>query len=278
MAGWNPTLATGMPEIDAQHQELFRRANEVDVALAEGRYASETVELVRFLAEYCEKHLSTEQALMHRTRYPATAAHLEQHAWFRRTMHSIQRDLAVGGPREEIALRLNELVLGWFVKHIGSTDRALGKFLQDTRALSAPSRLGFDDPPTIGIPSIDAQHQALFGHAARFEEAVSSRAPAYQLEELFDFLAHYVRVHFEAEEALMREAAYPELAAHAHEHQEFLRRLGHLVPLWEVEGESEVLVNVLLGFIHPWLTGHVNSTDARLGAFLAAHPHAGPAR
>jgi hemerythrin len=268
MSGWNPTLSIGVPEIDDQHRELFRRAHEVDMALSEGRFASETVELVRFLAEYCEKHLSTEQALMMRTRYPGTAAHLQQHTWFRQTMQAIQRDLAVGGPREEIATRLNELVLAWFVKHIGSTDRALGAFLKESLAVAAPSSPGFGAPPPIGVPSIDGQHQALFGYATRFEEAANAGAPGRQLEELFGFLADYARVHFEAEEALMREAGYPEIAQHAFEHQEFLRRLNQLVPLWEAEGDSNVLVQVLLGFIHPWLTEHVSSVDARLGAFV----------
>jgi hemerythrin-like metal-binding protein len=63
----------------------------------------------------------------------------------------------------------------------------------------------------IGVSGIDAQHQALFVHAARFDAAVARREPNDQLAELFGSLARYAAEHFEAEERLRRDDLPPVL-------------------------------------------------------------------
>jgi hemerythrin len=130
MERWRPEMSVGVEEIDLQHQEIFRRAAEADEALGAGRSADETDALVEFLIGYCETHFAHEQRLMHRTRYPGLAEHVPQHAWFVREVRRAQQDLAAGAPDDEVALRLNELLLSWLVKHIGSHDRALAEWLR----------------------------------------------------------------------------------------------------------------------------------------------------
>ena len=130
MERWRPEMAVGVEEIDAQHQEIFRRAAAADEALGAGRSAAETDELVEFLIGYCETHFAHEQRLMHRVQYPGLAEHVPQHAWFVREVRKAQRDLAAGAPDDEVALRLNELLLSWLVKHIGTFDKALAAWLR----------------------------------------------------------------------------------------------------------------------------------------------------
>jgi hemerythrin len=88
----------------------------------------------------------------------------------------------------------------------------------------------------IGVPWIDAQHQALFLRAERFAAASRAGEPGYRLEELFTFLSNYTLEHFAAEERYMREVGYPDLA--------------------------------LLGFLDLWLTEHIGSIDQRIGDFV----------
>jgi hemerythrin-like metal-binding protein len=61
----------------------------------------------------------------------------------------------------------------------------------------------------IGVPEIDAQHEALFERAALFAAAVQARRPPDRLEELFDFLAAYALEHFDLEERTMAKLGYP---------------------------------------------------------------------
>ena len=131
MERWKPEMSVGNPEIDAQHQEIFRRAESADEALGAGLSADETDRLVEFLVGYCETHFANEQRLMHRVKYPRIAEHLPQHAWFVKEVRAVQRDLAAGAPDDEVAMRLDELLLSWLVKHIGSHDRLLADWLRE---------------------------------------------------------------------------------------------------------------------------------------------------
>jgi hemerythrin-like metal-binding protein len=126
---------------------------------------------------------------------------------------------------------------------------------------------------SIGVPEIDAQHQALFEKAACFEAAVKAREPNHRLAELFGFLSRYATVHLGAEERLLRETRYPGLPEHVRQHADFQRRLGALVPHWESEGASTALLLALVGFLDLWLRDHVTSSDQRIGDYLRARAH-----
>ena len=119
----------------------------------------------------------------------------------------------------------------------------------------------------IGVPQIDAQHEALFERAARLDAAFLAGEPNKRLEELFAFLAGYVLEHFVDEEQLMRKMGYPRFGSHVQEHADFKRRLRSLVPQWDAEGESQALLTALLGFLDSWLTEHVSKSDQAIGEF-----------
>ena len=120
----------------------------------------------------------------------------------------------------------------------------------------------------LGVAEIDAQHKALFEVAGRFSAAVEARESGAVLEELFAFLAEYALDHFAAEERLMREVGYPELAQHIQEHTLFKRQLASLVPQWSSEGASPAVLMALRGFLELWLTEHVTTSDQRIGDYV----------
>ncbi len=139
MLAWSSKLATGVPDIDAQHQELFRRAHAADAALGDGRFGAETTELLGYLADYCATHFDMERRLMARAGFPRQAEHAAEHAWFTLALRSLSRDLALG-KTEGLAMRLNELVLSWLVKHIDSTDKQLAAYLVACRSVGGEVR------------------------------------------------------------------------------------------------------------------------------------------
>jgi len=117
----------------------------------------------------------------------------------------------------------------------------------------------------IGIAEIDAQHMALFEMAEWFAAAVEAREGPGVLEELFGFLAEYALDHFAAEERVMREVDFPQLAQHAQEHVRFKRQLASLVSQWSSEGASPAVLLALRGFLELWLAEHVTTSDQRIG-------------
>lgn len=120
----------------------------------------------------------------------------------------------------------------------------------------------------IGVAEVDEQHEALFEVAGRLDAAARVRKPVDHLEESFAFLAEYALDHFAAEERVMREIGYPQLAQHMQEHALLKRQLASLVPQWSSEGASPAVLMALRGFLEHWLAEHVTTSDKRIGDFV----------
>jgi hemerythrin len=126
---WSEKLSVGVDEIDAQHQELYRRVNAFLEALAEKRGAPELEPLVRYLGDYAREHFAEEQRLMEFCFYPGLGEHLAEHQRFEAEYEALAGELARTGPTFGLAKRLVALLTAWLDRHLGTTDRAFGAFL-----------------------------------------------------------------------------------------------------------------------------------------------------
>lgn len=127
---WTEDLATGVPEIDGQHKELFNRINNLLEACNQGKGRAEIGSTVAYLQEYANTHFSTEEQWMSKTRYPDSAAHKERHADFTQNLMDVKRRLAEEGPGVHIIILTNHIVIDWLRNHIRTLDKALGAHLR----------------------------------------------------------------------------------------------------------------------------------------------------
>lgn len=67
---WDPSLSVGVKQIDEQHQELFRRVNELVDAMHRGRSQAQLGEMLSFLSVYVVQHFGAEEKLMSERWYP----------------------------------------------------------------------------------------------------------------------------------------------------------------------------------------------------------------
>lgn len=79
-----------------------------------------------------------------------------------------------------------------------------------------------------GHPLIDLQHRRLFAHANNLLSAVLAGKPKDAIRHLIDDLITAVRDHFRDEEAIIREAGFPESDAHAQIHDQILEKAEQL--------------------------------------------------
>jgi hemerythrin len=121
----------------------------------------------------------------------------------------------------------------------------------------------------LGVPEIDAQHRELFARLAGFDAALAAGDVA-EVARTFAFLRDYAVVHFEAEERIMRAAAYPKLEAHRALHRAFVERLEALTRDHETEGPTWLLRLRARNWIVVWLVEHVGVEDVGLGRHLLA--------
>jgi hemerythrin len=125
---WTAALAVGHPQIDREHQELFRRAGALFEAMGKGDRAEVTL-LFEFLREYVVEHFGIEERLMRESAFPGYAVHKAAHERFVREYEDLRRLLDAAGPTSAIALRVRTWLVDWLNGHIPVTDGALARHL-----------------------------------------------------------------------------------------------------------------------------------------------------
>lgn len=130
---WTPALSVGNAEIDEQHEELFRRAERLIVALRGGD-RTEVEPLVGYLNDYVVSHFQAEDRLMRESRYPRLDEHNRAHAGFRRQFAELFRDYQRKGATALVAMTIHNWVQAWLTEHVAGMDQDLGRWLARPRA------------------------------------------------------------------------------------------------------------------------------------------------
>jgi len=118
-----------VPEIDAEHQEMFRLAAELREVLLAGEQTARLGFLCRRLAAEVNAHLSHEERLMRDAAYPSYSWHERQHRTVRARIAALEQQVR-HGEREPIFDSL-EAVAGWLRDHTSIADRMAGAYLRN---------------------------------------------------------------------------------------------------------------------------------------------------
>jgi hemerythrin-like metal-binding protein len=112
--------AVFIPEIDAEHQNMFRLADELHQAVVGGAPADQARAILRELIAKSEAHFAHEERLMRATHYPGSAWHKRRHDTVRKRV----KEFAPGieGGDGQAALLLLEFLSGWFRDHVRLAD------------------------------------------------------------------------------------------------------------------------------------------------------------
>ncbi len=132
---WTEDLAVGNETIDTQHKELFRRINDLVLAVHNSVCKYKISDVIKFLEDYISFHFGEEEGLMQRRSYPGYKAHKAQHEKFKRNFLKLKKDLIKldGGKKPGsygLSVRTNQIVVDWIVEHIAKVDKLFGEFLR----------------------------------------------------------------------------------------------------------------------------------------------------
>lgn len=126
----------------------------------------------------------------------------------------------------------------------------------------------WEDSLLVGIEEIDQHHRHLVELLNRaFDDFTGKGSVAGTgaiLEELYD----YATYHFNREEEVMADLAYPKMAEHVAEHRRFSQRVTEMHKDY-LEGRGTIALEMLT-FLKNWLVNHISQVDAELGAYAAA--------
>ena len=130
--------------------------------------------------------------------------------------------------------------------------------------------LTWDDKFSVDVQSIDKQHQKLFAMLNELYDAMTQGKGSQLAPAILERLIDYTQEHFAAEEALMKQACYPDFASHKAEHEKLKAEVEKM--LKDAEGASglSMLSMPLLDFLRNWLRTHIAQRDKGYTCHLRA--------
>lgn len=127
---WDPGLECGNPEIDHQHQQLYRISNSLLAAITSGRYPEEAKLQMQLLIAHVAQHFHDEEAILARVGYAGLAAHAQEHSRLVAKAKLLQQEM--GGVSTDLPAILGFLALDLVKGHIMAWDRKFfGQLAQD---------------------------------------------------------------------------------------------------------------------------------------------------
>lgn len=116
---WEDKYSVDVNEVDGQHQEIFRLANELDASLSQDRAV--VGEKLKALVDYVVEHFETEEKYMQETGYPNYESHKKAHDTLVEQVAGIQAKFNAG--EAEITGEITAFVRDWLYQHIPNIDK-----------------------------------------------------------------------------------------------------------------------------------------------------------
>jgi len=126
---WSNAHSVYIPELDAEHRDIFRLGEELHQALEAGATRARLKPLVEGLLQCMNLHFRHEERMMFDIRYQALNWHKHQHDAARKTCRALVKSIAEGD-REGAGQKLESLA-GWLGDHLRVADRMMGARLRN---------------------------------------------------------------------------------------------------------------------------------------------------
>lgn len=118
---------------------------------------------------------------------------------------------------------------------------------------------------TVGLRRFDEEHRRLAELLNQLHVAMVERRDRSLAHELLGRFQKEARIHFESEEAALKETGYPDQEAHFAGHTDLLQELRELEQRY-LGGSLSALV--MLDFLKNWLVQHIKVSDRKYTAHL----------
>ena len=113
---------------------------------------------------------------------------------------------------------------------------------------------------SVGVESIDLDHQALFSLLERLRVIEEEGGDAQSVQRALSELYNYTDYHFSREELVMEACGYPDLEKHKKAHRKLTDGVTRFIE-GAAGGASEYMVIGLVGFLEDWLKAHIMVMD-----------------
>ena len=138
---WRPDLATGISEIDRQHEELLANVTMLRSAARTGQAGMAEMALT-FLERYAAEHFAAEERAMWQAGYPDLDAHWSLHLAFATELARRKAEYRESPSPADLLLELGVWMDRWLEDHLMGADAVMARFLRgnDGRTASPSPR------------------------------------------------------------------------------------------------------------------------------------------
>ena len=187
---WDPTMATGFAEADAQHQRLFAMFNAAARSQADGGTHDATEALLAELLDYTREHFRAETDLMRQWPVDAgrRARHLAAHQRFS-SFVAQACDIAREQP-DDLMPDLLGYLAQWLLHHVATVDRQLADEIHALAAGEPPPDRGDEADAAAPARLADAVEQLTDTLVQRSFTLLRQRQQLTNLERLYRALLH----------------------------------------------------------------------------------------
>jgi hemerythrin len=117
---WDQKYSVHNTQIDGQHQELFRLANELHEAMTRGLGRDRIGQTLTRLISYTRSHFESEEGLMRSTKYPDYTAHKKEHDDLTKQVLQLKAEFDAG--EQTVTMETMQFLRNWLDKHIRISD------------------------------------------------------------------------------------------------------------------------------------------------------------
>ncbi|WP_029009677.1 bacteriohemerythrin [Azospirillum halopraeferens] len=132
---WRPDMSVGVPDIDAEHRELFRLLHTLEQADVAENVLSD---IIARLEHYARDHFAHEEELMRRTGYPGYEEHVQRHRLFVEWLNAVKMSYERSVESSfEIGETVNAFLGRWLDEHVRTEDMRYRDHIAQMRANKA---------------------------------------------------------------------------------------------------------------------------------------------
>ena len=127
LAKWYETYNLNRNHLDARNQEMIDIINDLVVAQQNGTIQFVIADVYKKAIDYAEINFASEEDIMNKCNYPATAEHIREHNEFKQEILELSREWQEGDVF--ISLKTLRYLKDWAVTHLLGTDKEFGEYL-----------------------------------------------------------------------------------------------------------------------------------------------------
>jgi hemerythrin-like metal-binding protein len=128
------------------------------------------------------------------------------------------------------------------------------------------SLIQWNDTLSVGIETIDRQHQHLIQLINDLHQAMKEGKAKEILGRIIEELSQYAKEHFMNEERLFFKHGYPQQTSHINEHNRFIDQVVDFINSFN-SGRATLSLDIM-NFLNQWLLNHIRKSDKAYTPFL----------